>query len=89
MDLAISDDATAFAKDGGGDVDLLADDGVVLVVGVIGVTEFAVRSELELQEFMPELPLVPYVVPQVELALRLFSCPGHLSLSLRSLFVSL
>ncbi|RWW82706.1 hypothetical protein BHE74_00008825 [Ensete ventricosum] len=49
-----------------GDEDLPADHGVVLVVGIIGVAEFAVGAELKLQELVPKVALVPHVVPQVE-----------------------
>jgi hypothetical protein len=66
--LGLLDDPPGLAEDGGGDEDLLADHGVVLVVGVVGVAELAVGAELELEELVPELPLVPHVVPQVELA---------------------
>ena len=54
-DLALGDDPTTLAKNSGGDIDLLANDGVVLVVGVVGVAELPVGSELELQELMAEL----------------------------------
>jgi hypothetical protein len=68
-DIGLLDDPPGLAEDGGGDEDLLADHGVVLVVGVVGVAELAVGAELELEELVPELALVPHVVPQVELAL--------------------
>jgi hypothetical protein len=67
--IGLLDDPPGLAEDGGGDEDLLADHGVVLVVGVVGVAELAVGAELELEELVPELALVPHVVPQVELAL--------------------
>jgi len=66
--IGLLDDPPGLAEDGGGDEDLLADHGVVLVVGVVGVAELAVGAELELEELVPELALVPHVVPQVELA---------------------
>ena len=66
--IGLLDDPPGLAEDGGGDEDLLADHGVVLVVGVVGVAELAVGAELELEELVPELALVPHVVPEVELA---------------------
>lgn len=76
-DLAVGDDAAALPEDGGVEEDLLADHGVVLVVGVVGIAELAVGPELELQELVPELPLVANVVPEVELS-AVFPC-RHLS----------
>ena len=61
--IGLLDDPPGLAEDGGGDEDLLADHGVVLVVGVVGVAELAVGAEL-----VPELALVPHIVPKVELA---------------------
>ncbi len=49
----------------------LPDHGVVLVVGVVGVSQFAIRPELELQELVPELALVAHVVTQVEIVTHL------------------
>ena len=72
-DLAVGDDAAALPEDGGVEKHLLADHGIVLVVGVVGITELAVGPELELQELVPELPLMPHVVPKVELSVVL-SC---------------
>ena len=71
--LAFGDDTTALAKNGRSEVNLLADDGVVFVVGVVGIAKLPVRPELELQELVPELPLVPNVVSQVELPVFLFA----------------
>lgn len=65
--LGIGHDAAGLLEYGGGEVDLLANHSVVLVVGVVGVAELAVGSELEFQELVPEFPLVPHVVTQVEL----------------------
>ena len=70
-DLAVGDDAAALPEDGGVEKHLLADHGIVLVVGVVGITELAVGPELELQELVPELPLMPHVVPKVELSVVL------------------
>jgi hypothetical protein len=71
--VGLLDDPPGLAEDGGRDEDLLADHGVVLVVGVVGVAELAVGAELELEELVPELALVSHVVAQVELALALAS----------------
>ncbi len=49
----------------------LPDHGVILVVGVVGVSQFAIRPELELQELVPELALVAHVVTQVEIVAHL------------------
>lgn len=65
--LAIGDDAAAFFENGGGEEDLLANHGVVLVVGVVGIAELAVGSEFELEELVAEFSLVTHVVPQVKL----------------------
>lgn len=78
--LALGDDAAALAEDGGGEPDLLADHDVVLVVGVVGVPQLPVGPELELQELVPELPLVSHVVPYVELRILLLVL-RHLPLS--------
>lgn len=51
------------------DSGLLADHGVVLVVGIVGISELAIRLELELQEFMTEFALVSHIIPQVEFIL--------------------
>ena len=72
--IGLLDDPPGLAEDGGGDEDLLADHGVVLVVGVVGVAELAVGAELELEELVPELALVPHVVPQVELRITAARC---------------
>lgn len=67
-DLAVGDDAAALSENGGVEEDLLPNHGVVLVVGVIGITELPVGPELKLQELVPELPLMPHVIPEVELS---------------------
>jgi len=61
-DLRVDDDSLQFFHHGLVDEGLLADHGVVLVVGVVGVPQLAIRPELELQEFVPELALVSDVV---------------------------
>ena len=73
--IGLLDDPPGLAEDGGGDEDLLADHGVVLVVGVVGVAELAVGAELELEELVPELALVPHVVPKVELRIAAAPLP--------------
>ena len=76
-DLAVGDDAAALPEDSGVEEDLLADHGIVLVVGVVGITKLAIGPELELQELVPELSLMPHVIPEVELSIVF---PGrHLS----------
>lgn len=72
-DLALRDYTAALTQNGGSEVHLLADYGVVFVVGVVGITKLAVRSELEFKEFVTELPLVPHVVSQVEFPFLLFA----------------
>ena len=65
-DLAVLNDSPQLVHDGGVNVRLLADHRVVLVVGVVGVSELAVWPELELEELVAELALVSDVVAQVE-----------------------
>jgi len=72
-DLALRDYSAALTQNGGSEVHLLADYCVVFVVGVVGVTELAVGSELKFKKLVAELPLVPHVVSQVELPLLLFA----------------
>ena len=45
---------------------LLPDHGVVLVIGVVGVAQLAVRTELELEKLVAKLTLVADIVAQVE-----------------------
>ena len=45
----------------------LPDHGVVLVVGVVRVSQLSVRPELKLQELVTELALVPHVVAQIKI----------------------
>src|SRR4051794_30326696 len=54
----ISDDAADGLQHGRADAHLLADHRVVLVVGVVGVTQAAVRPKLKLHEFVTKLALV-------------------------------
>lgn len=66
-DLRVDDDAAQLVHHARVAVHLLADHRVVLVVGVVGVAQLAVRPELELEELVAELSLVAHVVAQVEL----------------------
>lgn len=43
-----------------------ADDSVVFVVRIVGVSEPSVRSEFKLKELVPELALVPNVIAHVK-----------------------
>ena len=47
-------------------VGFLSDHRVVLVVGVVCITQTPIRPELELQKLVAKLPLVSHVVPHVE-----------------------
>jgi hypothetical protein len=78
QNLALGDDTLAFLEHGGGEKYLLADNSIVLVVRVIGVTELTVLSKLELQELVSKFPFVTDIVSQVELR-RFFR--GRTSLS--------
>eukprot|EP00443_Scrippsiella_acuminata_P055099 CAMPEP_0115406012 /NCGR_PEP_ID=MMETSP0271-20121206/18222_2 /TAXON_ID=71861 /ORGANISM="Scrippsiella trochoidea, Strain CCMP3099" /LENGTH=104 /DNA_ID=CAMNT_0002830021 /DNA_START=251 /DNA_END=562 /DNA_ORIENTATION=- len=71
QDLAVLDGLPEFAHHRLRDVRLLTDHDVVLVVGVVRVAQPPVRAELELEELVPELALVPDVVADVELLLLL------------------
>lgn len=65
-DLRVDYDAAQLVHDAGMAEHLLPDHGVVLVVGVVGITELSVRPEFELEELVPELTLVAHVVAEVE-----------------------
>lgn len=71
--LALGNDAATFAEDGGCEKDLFPDHGVVLVVGVVGVPELAIRPELELKKLVAKLSLVTDVVAKIKLSIFL-SC---------------
>merc|ERR1719187_1170915 len=75
-DLTILNNPSQLVHDSLMHIRLLADHGVVLVVAVVGVPEFAVWSELELQKLMSKLSLVPNIVTQVEIVRH----RGYLSL---------
>lgn len=67
-DVRVVDDAFQLVHHGLVHVGLFANERVVLVVGVVGVAELAVRTELELEKLVAELAFVADVVPQVEIA---------------------
>ena len=67
-DLGLVDDALELLHHRLVHIRLLADQRVVLVVGVVGVAQLAVRSKLELEELVAELALVADIVAQVEVA---------------------
>ncbi len=48
-------------------IGLLPDHGVILVIGIVGISEFSVRSEFKLEEFVSELSLVTHVIAKVEI----------------------
>eukprot|EP00421_Protoceratium_reticulatum_P018366 CAMPEP_0168390776 /NCGR_PEP_ID=MMETSP0228-20121227/17647_1 /TAXON_ID=133427 /ORGANISM="Protoceratium reticulatum, Strain CCCM 535 (=CCMP 1889)" /LENGTH=150 /DNA_ID=CAMNT_0008404077 /DNA_START=47 /DNA_END=499 /DNA_ORIENTATION=- len=70
QDLAVFNCLPQLLHDGGGHVALLPDHHIVLVVRVVGIAQPAIWPELELQELVPELALVPNVVADVELIIR-------------------
>jgi len=49
------------------DPTFFADHGVVLVVGVVGIAQAAVRSYFEFQKLVAKLSLVANVIPAVEI----------------------
>ena len=65
-DVRLHDDALQLLDHGRGDEGLLADHRVVFVVAVVRVAQPPVGAELELEELVPELPLVPDVVAAVK-----------------------
>jgi hypothetical protein len=73
-DLRVLDDALELVHDGLVGEALLANQRVVLVVGVVGVAELAIRPELELEELVAEFAAVTHVVAQIELVR---CCRGH------------
>ena len=52
-------------------IPVLPDHRIVLVVGVVGVSQFSVRPELKLEELVAELALVADVVAEVEVVTHL------------------
>lgn len=71
--LAFRDDSSAFFENSRGEKDFFSDHGIVLVVGVVGVTELSIGTELELEKLVAEFSLVTDIVSEVELSL-FFSC---------------
>lgn len=65
-DLRVQNDALQLVHDGIVHVRLFANDRVVLVVGVVGVAQLAIRPELELEELVPEFAFVADIVAQIE-----------------------
>lgn len=65
-DLRVLDDSLQLVHHSLVHVGLFADQRVVLVVRVVGVAEFAVRAEFELEELVAEFAFVAYVVAQIE-----------------------
>ena len=70
-DLRVLDDPPQLPHDGLMDEGLLPDHDIVLVVGVVGVPQLAIRTELKLEELVAELALVADVIPQVEVVAHL------------------
>lgn len=66
-DLGVLNDALELVHHRLVHIGLLANECVVLVVGVVGVAQFAIRSELELEKLVTELAFVPHVVTKVEI----------------------
>ena len=73
-DLAVRNNTTTLANNGRSEVNLLANDGVIFVIRVIGVAKLAIGSELKFQELVAELTFVTHVISQVELAIVVFAC---------------
>lgn len=65
-DLRVDNDPLELVHDALVDVRLLADHRIVLVVGVVGIPQLAVRPELKLQELVTKLALVADIVANVE-----------------------
>jgi len=61
-DFTTGDDTLQFVQHRVGNDCLLPDHGFLLVVGVVGVTEFPVRTKLKLQKLVSVLPFVSDVV---------------------------
>ena len=65
-DFRVFDNSSQFVHDGPVNKSLLPDHGVILVIGVVGVSQFAVGSEFEFEKFVAELSLVTDIVSEVE-----------------------
>jgi hypothetical protein len=50
-------------------VDLLSDHRVILVVGVVGISELSIGTELKLEKLVTELPSMPNVVTEIKVTL--------------------
>ena len=66
-DIRLHDDALQLLDDGWGYEGLLADHRVVFIVAIVRVPQTPVGAELELEELVSELSLVPDVVAAVEI----------------------
>ena len=84
-DVRLHDDALQLLDDGWGYEGLLADHRVVFIVAIVRVPQTPVGAELELEELVSELSLVPDVVAAVEILRSQLSacCRGHHFSSLR------
>jgi len=69
-DFRVLDDPAQLLHDGLVYKSLLPDHGVVLVVGVVGVAQLAVRTKLKLKKFVPEFSLVTHIVAQIKVVFR-------------------
>jgi len=69
--LAIFNNALQFVQDQAAYKSLLPDHRIVLVIGVIGISKFAVRLKFKLEEFMAKFPLVPDIVTEIKLIVLL------------------
>ena len=65
-DFRVFDNSSQFVHDGLVNKSLLTDHGVILVIGVVSVTQFAVGSEFKFEKFVAELSLVTDIVSEVE-----------------------
>ena len=66
-DVRVFDDAFQLFDHTLGNVHLLPDHGVVLVVGVVGVAELPVRPQFKLEELVSKLAPVTHVVTEIEI----------------------
>jgi len=69
-DLGIIDNPLQLLHNRFVDAGLLSDHGVVLVVGIVGVSEFSVGTKLKLEKLVAEFPFVSHVIAKVEIALH-------------------
>ncbi len=66
QNLAVLDDSPQLGHDCFVAHHLLANHGVLLVVGVVSITQLPIRPELELEKFVPEFALVTNVVSNIK-----------------------